>query len=82
MMSKNWRLHSGIGGWDNQLVNVPAGAVREIIEELESSLTEHSELLDALRITLTYGLPPHDVSGTEQWAKAREIYKRVSGKQK
>lgn len=33
---KSWRQQlQELGGWDNELVNVPAGAVRKIIEELE-----------------------------------------------
>lgn len=32
---------------------------------------ENARLREALKIALTYGLPPEDVSGSSQWAKAR-----------
>jgi len=47
-MSKNWReMLEEIGGYENEFVAVPAGPVREIIDELESALTEHA-LKDAV----------------------------------
>lgn len=33
-----------IGGWDNEMVNVPAGAVRKIIEDLEAAAEEIERL--------------------------------------
>jgi len=34
---KDWRkMLTELGGWDNELLSVPAGAVREIIEEVEA----------------------------------------------
>ncbi len=51
-------------------------------DEIKRLSSEGAELFDALRITLSYGLGPHDVSGTAQWKKAREIYQRVSGNKK
>ena len=36
-INKDWRgMLKEIGGWENSMVSVNAGAVREIIEEVES----------------------------------------------
>ena len=40
-MSTNYRKQlEDVGGWDNELVSVPAGGVRKIIEELEATQRE------------------------------------------
>jgi hypothetical protein len=36
--AKKWREDlEKVGGWDNEMVTVPAGAVRKIIEDLEAA---------------------------------------------
>lgn len=39
---------------------------------LRKYLARIAELEKALEITLTYGLPPHDVSGQKAWGSARK----------
>lgn len=51
------------------LNHVSIGAANEKIASLQSLNATYRE---ALKITLTYGLPPHDCSGKEQWQKAVE----------
>ena len=45
---KNWRaMLTALGGYDNDLVPVPAGGVREIISDVEALTTEVAELKEA-----------------------------------
>lgn len=40
--AKYWRDElAKVGGWENEMVSVPAGAVRKIIEDLEACAAEN-----------------------------------------
>lgn len=58
---KTWRQKlEEVGGWENEMVSVPAGAVRKIIEDLEAHERELERVKaerDGLRraLNITYG---------------------------
>jgi hypothetical protein len=46
---KNWRkMLVDIGGYDNELVGVPSGGVKEMVDEIESLREQVTLLRDAL----------------------------------
>lgn len=50
-----WRADlEKIGGWDNEMVSVPAGAVRKIIEDLDAAADE----IDRLKSLPVYSTKP------------------------
>lgn len=55
MSNKSWRKQlEEIGGYDNELMSVPAGVVRKIIRELENACDE----IDQLRTHIASAPPP------------------------
>ena len=52
---EKWRQDlQALGGWDNELVNIPAGAVRKMIEAGDAAIA-HADALEA-RLAQAYGL--------------------------
>ncbi len=85
MSKKSWREKlEEIGGYDNEFTSVPAGAVREIIEELESALTEGADALkqlDSALELLSYPEHAQDKEWYERLNKINEYVASVSGTQ-
>jgi len=67
-----------IGDWCEHYGCVTVTALLAALAQAERATQEQATRLEearaALEIAFTYGLPPHDVSGSAEWERARKMY--------
>lgn len=60
-----------LGGYDAREAYGMVETLRDVQKENSELERENARLREALRISVTYGLPPDDVSGRAEWIRAR-----------
>jgi hypothetical protein len=83
MEMKDWRkMLEGIGGYDNEMIGVPSGGVKEMVDDIESlkqQLAEREKQIVMLRDTLEQVTDRMNASDWARVGKALDATKDLSG---